>query len=348
MMEQPSSSQYYDYGATDFIRSFFNLGKVHTYMKCFRHWLPKPSSLLGRFPRILELARKWSKKRQEKFDGYIKLEVQYMREHGQLNFCRNTALKQYRKYKQRMSNLIAHYRSKTGWACGGKDLASTAVYTRAFVKAVLNLWELDKDDLLLDVIHLEPPASPLLTILNQIPFDPMAACVRKPKTLLISGFFPPKTVENEHTEVAPQRPEETAAGMQLEDGSQELQERVTFVEDVPEDILQTVMKDTAVSEVLRETVMEDTAEFQETAMEDTAVPGAGAAGEESHGADGTAGEEREKDRSENPESSALSVMSDAQAALHALRSIPAPLSAAQAALNALKSVREEDCGDRSN
>jgi hypothetical protein len=99
-LEQPGSTYYMKYDSTKYIIDMLGLDEYHTWMKCFSHWMPKPSRLIGTMMGLAGIVRVYSKKRAEKMRRKIKKKLKRMN----LRFPRPMAIRCYSKRLKRNNN----------------------------------------------------------------------------------------------------------------------------------------------------------------------------------------------------------------------------------------------------
>jgi hypothetical protein len=104
MLEQPGSTYYYQYDTTTQLISMLGPEMYHTWMKCFNHWMPKPSRLLGTMMGLAGIVRVYSKKRALEAKNKIKKKLKSM----YLQFPRRMANRCHRKH-------ISHTATKQSW-----------------------------------------------------------------------------------------------------------------------------------------------------------------------------------------------------------------------------------------
>lgn len=159
--ENPAGTHLYDYDSQVFLREMLGLKFIHTWMICFGHFMPKPTRLLGSLVGLASLARKYSTRIWER---RRKVLLQKIAKHN-LGFRRTTAVKWYQKRSQHKES-VKYQKKKNGsgtWTTGGKDLKSSAAYTRRFADCLLSTWEYNR-------FHLDEPAFRLNELLPLCPF----------------------------------------------------------------------------------------------------------------------------------------------------------------------------------
>ena len=152
-LEQPAtSSLWYFPEMARFLESVDGV-RLHTWMKCFGHDLPKPSVLMTSIEEVFSsrLRRNWSKKVQARLEQLLKEHLTQRWSTRRLwakkwTVCK-TAMKFHVAYKARsdQQKKCYHYKSRSKnktrvWVNGGKDLRESGVYTPAFCRAVISAW----------------------------------------------------------------------------------------------------------------------------------------------------------------------------------------------------------------
>jgi hypothetical protein len=146
VVENPTGSYIFKYDSMKFIIEVLGLDLVHTWMKMFSHWSPKPTHLVGTLINIQSLKRVYSRKiwsaRFKRLSNNIKL--------LNLNFGRKSALQLRRKRMRTRKVSFTTSKKRDGmgsWVIGGKDLKASGEYTAPFCDAVLNVWETHRFEL---------------------------------------------------------------------------------------------------------------------------------------------------------------------------------------------------------
>ena len=133
-----------------------NLNRVWTWMRCFGHPMPKPTVLFGNvaYMKMRQLYRPWSKQLEEadrRIARADNMACGWIRRSLLREVCIfRTARKFWARRRQVLRKIIYTFRtiSKTGkmQVTGGKDLASSSAYTRAFARALLATFQAAKEE----------------------------------------------------------------------------------------------------------------------------------------------------------------------------------------------------------
>lgn len=129
--------------------SAVNSSRVHTWMRCFGHRLPKPSVLMSNIFQGMadDLKRKWSKKMEQQWQKMLTtklLKIRIIRKIWQnKETMLRTALKYQRVFKAKNQKCYYRmHRSKSmnrKFVSGGRHLKESGVYTRQFCLEVIKL-----------------------------------------------------------------------------------------------------------------------------------------------------------------------------------------------------------------
>jgi hypothetical protein len=151
----------FGYETQAFVHQILGLDFVHTWMIWFGHFMPKPTKLLGSLVGLGSMARKYSKKIWEHRRKRL---LRKIRRYN-LSFRRLTAVKWYLKRSQKKESVKVHRKTNGlgSWTSGGKDLKSSAAYTRRFADELLSTWESNQ-------FNLAEPAFNLDELLQGCPF----------------------------------------------------------------------------------------------------------------------------------------------------------------------------------
>jgi hypothetical protein len=168
--ENPAGSYLFSYDSQTFVRDTLGFEFIHTWMKWFGHLMPKPTKLLGSLVGISSLVRKYSKRIWQQRSAKIRLSL---RKHN-LSFPRPTANKWHKRRMHKPDSVVTLRKPDDSgmWICGGKDLKSSATYTRRFADAVLSVWESNR-------FLLSEPVFKLTELLHACPFPMHAKQYRK-------------------------------------------------------------------------------------------------------------------------------------------------------------------------
>ena len=143
LLEQPKGSYYLGYETFAWFLELTGWIKTMTttWMKCFNHWAPKPSKIMGSLPSLQKLRRIYSAQRWDARKATL-MKALAARPMKQRHFGKATAMKWWLKRKIHKS-VKTVYKSKGGWTCGSKHLSSSSGYTWLFCDTVVQQWEED-------------------------------------------------------------------------------------------------------------------------------------------------------------------------------------------------------------
>ena len=139
MAANPGGTWYFEYPAMAFVMSVLGWTTLHTWMKAFNHFSPKPTLLTGSISAIGQLKKVWSKRLEAEQKQKIGMRLKSMK----LDFGRKTAMKTWLKRaklnKQKANNVS--YINANGHTCGGSGLRDSGEYTPLSCKSALLAWE---------------------------------------------------------------------------------------------------------------------------------------------------------------------------------------------------------------
>ena len=150
--ENPGATYLFRYESQAFVHSVLGLSMVHTWMKHFGHFMPKPTKLMGSLVGLGSLANTYSKKSWAQRCKHLSKKIRCYN----LSFRRPRAIKWYKKRSQPAEPVkVTPKADGSGmWISGGRDLKKSGAYTSRFADVLLSTWEANQFSLLEPVFNL--------------------------------------------------------------------------------------------------------------------------------------------------------------------------------------------------
>jgi hypothetical protein len=161
VLEQPSGTYYMEYPCTKWLINILGVDQVHTWMKCFNHWMPKPTKLIGTLVGLGGLLRVYSKRRWDKRRKNLRERLRAMN----TNFRRRLASRSWAKRRHGKEAWKSTKKSSGSgnWVSGGKHLKGSGAYTPLFCDTILNQWQQYRFELAEPLFNIEE-------LLENVPF----------------------------------------------------------------------------------------------------------------------------------------------------------------------------------
>ena len=212
-LEQPGATYYMEYDTTKRIIAMLGLDMYFTWMKCYGHWMPKPSRLIGSMVGLAGIVRVWSKKRWDR----RKLEIRNKLKKIKLKFRRVFASRSMSKRKRSANSAWTSVPKPSGhgnWITGGQGLKDSGSYTLLFCDTLLALWETSRFDLPEPVFNIEELLTNMPFPMHYYSCPPMTGKKKKAKNKTIqspripdSWCKPCKPTQSGPTECSPTKRE---------------------------------------------------------------------------------------------------------------------------------------------
>ena len=157
-MEHPATTQMPFLPFVDKMIDIFKFNRNHTWMRAFKHPMPKPSYIWTTFKAKLAqtfISRCWSRKQEKlKKEKQMKKLRRCAWKRRLLSNCKLTrTARRFHKAREVAKEYIkVSFHGK--WVSGGKDLSTSGSYTPAFCKALLECYESN-----LEVVDRQGPAA---------------------------------------------------------------------------------------------------------------------------------------------------------------------------------------------
>lgn len=143
-MEHPQTTAMPFLPFVDKMLDLFKFHRIHTWMRAFKHPMPKPSCIWSTFKRKLAqhfICKVWSKAREKAARKNVLRSMKRNKQKTRLlsdsQLCRTA-----RRFWKAWTNNKLYWRTAphSNWVSGGKDLRSSGSYTPSFCNALLDCY----------------------------------------------------------------------------------------------------------------------------------------------------------------------------------------------------------------
>ena len=161
MLENPSGSWYFEYPTQSYIMMVLGWPFIHTWMKLFNHFSPKPTKLTGSLKGLGQLGGVWSKKRELEKIKSVREKLKSKPINFKRAFASRFLKKRYVLAKKKAEKVTTI--CKNGWSTGGSSLKESGQYTVRFCSRCLEIFEATR-------YHIETTTMSLPELLKSCPF----------------------------------------------------------------------------------------------------------------------------------------------------------------------------------